>query len=236
MEKQSKEKRHSYTREFKLKVSDWYMSSGKNIASTAQMFGVDRKQVRTWLKNKIIQQQKHSSKASERGCNAKYPIMEDALYAEYKEARAKGKFLKIWWFNTRAKQLLKDHYPDKEPKCSDQWFMRFCRRYGVALRRKSYIAQTDPKQLAPAITKFHSNLLRVGRRGVYQTKDIANMDQAPLPFVLDDGKTYADKGSSEVWCVSGSSDLDKRQSSVQLTICADGDPTFVHLLYFVEKA
>ena len=88
------------------------------------MFGVDRKQVRTWLKNEeIIQQQKHSSKASGRGCTAKYPIMEDALYAEYKEARAKGKFLKRWWFNTRAKQLLKDHYPGKELKCSDQWFM-----------------------------------------------------------------------------------------------------------------
>ena len=75
------------------------------------MFGVDRKQVRTWLKNEeIIQQQKHSSKASGRGCTGKYPIMEGALYAEYKEARAKGKFLKRWWFNTRAKQLLKDHY------------------------------------------------------------------------------------------------------------------------------
>ena len=54
--------------------------------------------------------------------------------------------------------------------------MRFCRRYGVALRRKTHAAQTDPKQLAPAITKFHSKLLRVHRRGVYQTKDIANMD------------------------------------------------------------
>ena len=95
MEKQSKKKRHSYTREFKLKVSYWYMNNGKNMARTAQMFRVDRKQVRTWLKNEeIIHQQKHSSKASARGCTAKYPIMEDALYAEYKEARAKGKFLK----------------------------------------------------------------------------------------------------------------------------------------------
>ena len=85
------------------------------------MFGVDRKQVRTWLKNEeIIQQQKHSSKASGRSCTAKYPIMENALHAEYKEARAKGKFLKRWWLNTRAKQLLKDHYPGKELKCSDQ--------------------------------------------------------------------------------------------------------------------
>ena len=47
MEKQSKKKRHSYARESKLKVSDWYMKNGKNIARTAQMFGVDRKQVRT---------------------------------------------------------------------------------------------------------------------------------------------------------------------------------------------
>ena len=92
------------------------------------MFGVDRKQVRTLLKNEeIIQQQKHSSKASGTGCAAKYPIMEDALYAEYKEARAKGKFFKRWWFNTRTNQLPKDHYPGKELKCSDQWFMRFSR-------------------------------------------------------------------------------------------------------------
>ena len=91
------------------------------------MFGVDRKQVRTWLKNEeIIQQQKHSSKGSVRGCTTKYSIMEDALYAEYKEARAKESFLKIWWLNTRVKQLLKDNYPVKELKCSDQCFMRFC--------------------------------------------------------------------------------------------------------------
>ena len=62
------------------------------------------------------------------------------------------------------------------------------------------------------------------------------MDQTPLPFVRDDGKTYADKGSSEVWCVSGSSGLDTRQCIVQLTIFADGVPRVVRLLYFGEKA
>ena len=87
--------------------------------------------------------------------------------------------------------------------------MRFYQRYGVALRRKTHAAQTDAKQLAPAIGKFHSKLLRVHRRGVYQTKDITNMDQTALPLVLDDGKTYVDKGSSEAWCVPGSSGLDK---------------------------
>ena len=86
MEKQSKKKRYSYTHGFKLKVSDWYMNNRKNIARTAQMFGVD---FLVEKNEEIIQQQKHFSKASGRGFTAKYPIMEDALYAEYKEARAK---------------------------------------------------------------------------------------------------------------------------------------------------
>ena len=73
------------------------------------MFRVDQRQVRTWLKNQeIIQQQKHSTKASGRDCTANNSIMEDALYAEYKEARAKGKFLKRWWFNSRVKQLIQN--------------------------------------------------------------------------------------------------------------------------------
>ena len=67
------------------------------------------------------------------------------------------------------------------------------------LCEEKHAAQTDPKQLAPAITKFHLKLLRVLGRGVYQTKDIANMNQTPPPFVLEDGKTCADNGSNEVW-------------------------------------
>ena len=49
METQSNKKRNSYAREFKLKVSDWYMNNRRNIARTSQMIGVDRKQVRTWI-------------------------------------------------------------------------------------------------------------------------------------------------------------------------------------------
>ena len=101
--------------------------------------------------------------------------------------------------------------------------------------KKTHAAQTDPKQLAPAITKFHSKLLRVHKRGAYQTKDIANMDQTPLQSVLDDRKTYAAKGSSEVWCVPGSSGLDMRQCSVQLTIFADGVPCVRSLVIFRAK-
>ena len=113
--------------------------------------------------------------------------------------------------------------------------MRFFRLYGVVLRRKTHAAQADPKQLAPEITKFHSKLLRVHRHSVYQTKDIANMDQTPLPSLLDDRKTYVDKGSSEVWCVPGTSGLDMWQCSMLLTIFADGVPRVYPLVIFRVK-
>ena len=48
------------------------------------------------------------------------------------------------------------------------------------------------------------------------------MDQTPLPFVMDDNRTYEKTGASEVWIASGQSGLEKRQCTVQLTIFADG--------------
>ena len=80
-----------------------------------------------------------------------------------------------------------------------------------------------------------SKVLLTRRRGIYQMKDIANMDQTPLPFVMDDGKTNADKGSSEVWCATHGSVLDRRQCSVQLTIFADGKSRAKPLVIFRGK-
>ena len=41
------------------------------------------------------------------------------------------------------------------------------------------------------------------------------MDQVPLPFVMDDGVTYEEKGAKEVWTQSRPSGLDKCQATVQ---------------------
>ena len=61
------------------------------------------------------------------------------------------------------------------------------------------------------------------------------MDQTPLSSLLDDRKTYADKGSSEVWCLPGTSGLDMWQCSMLLTIFADGVPRVHPLVIFRAK-
>ena len=177
-----------------------------------------------WVqKGEKITKQKSRSKAVGQGCNKRYPFIEDKLCKEFLDLRKEGRKVKRWWFDTRTKQLMNALYPDvKDLKYSDKWFRRFCKRKNISLRKTTHAAQHAPVNLAATISKFHAKLLRVRRRGNFQLGDIANMDQTPLPFVLDDGKRYDDARSKEVWSASAASALDKRQCTVQLTVFADG--------------
>ena len=83
-----------------------------------------------------------------------------------------------------------------------------CRK-NVSLCRRTHAAQHAPRSLRGALCKFHANLFRVRRRGKFELSDIANMDQTPLPFVLDEGNTYNNKGEKEIWCATAPSGLDK---------------------------
>ena len=64
-------------------------------------------------------------------------------------------------------------------------------------------------------------MLRLKNTGNFKASDLATMDQTPLPFVLDDGKTYDKKGGKEVWEQNGQSGLNKKQATLQLTVFAD---------------
>ena len=48
------------------------------------------------------------------------------------------------------------------------------------------------------IEEFHASVLRERKCGVYSLKDLANMDQTPLPFVVDDNRAYDHTGAKEV--------------------------------------
>ena len=47
------------------------------------------------------------------------------------------------------------------------------------------------------------------------------MDQTPLPFVIDDNRTYEETGADKVWIASDQLGLRKLQSTVSLTIFAN---------------
>ncbi len=102
--------------------------------------------------------------------------------------------------------------------------------------------QKEPEDKRSAVQGFHLNIRRtalegqsVSSLGQWTTRNIANMDQTPLPFTFTDGETYADTGERSVWVHGGQSGLDKRQCTVQLTTFADGEPGVKPLLIFKGK-
>ena len=216
--KRCKLRRKSYAREFKLNIVTWFHKNGNNFHQTSQHFNLNRKQVRYWVEaEEKIRKQKLNAKAPGRGRKSRFPEAKKQLNNEFLKMRSEGKAVKRWWFSVQARQLIA-----KEFKFSDRWFYGFCRRHCISLRRKTHTTQKSPAELKNATEMFHGKLLCERRKGTFSVADIANMDQTPLPFVMNDGKTYNQTGSKENWCASGSSGLEKRQCTVQLTIFADG--------------
>ena len=72
--------------------------------------------------------------------------------------------------------------------------------------------------------------------GQYELRDIASMDQTPLPFVLNGGKEYETQGDKTVWHRGRASGLDKWQCTAQLTIFADGVPRVKPLLIYIYSS
>ena len=113
---------------------------------------------------------------------------------------------------------------------SKHWFERFQERWKISLRSATNRAQEEPSSKEALVRNFHR---RIRQEGEFELRNIANMDQTPLPFDLNSGKTYANKGSKTVWCRSvGRSGTDKRQATVQLTVYADGRPRVKLLVIF----
>jgi hypothetical protein len=68
--------------------------------------------------------------------------------------------------------------------------------------------------------------------GRFKLSEIANMDQTPLPFEFNEGRTYAKKGSKTIWIKEQRSGWNKRQATLQLCVHADGLPHTPPLLMF----
>ena len=126
--------------------------------------------------------------------------------------------MKMWWINTRVPQLLTELYSSATNfKISEQWFRRSQRWHSISLPVTTHASQKDPASLCNALRGVHTNIVETRKSGSSTLADIANIDQTPLLFILDDHRTYDHTGVQEVWCASGPSGLDMRQCTVQLT-------------------
>ena len=86
-------------------------------------------------------------------------------------------------------------------------------------------AQKQLHENEEAIWKFHQEIHQTQypsdsdgpEEDRFKLYEIANVDQTPFPFAFNQGPTYETTNSSIVWVSGGSSGLDKRQCTEQLT-------------------
>ena len=133
-------------------------------------------------------------------------------------------------------------------KGSNSWFQRFKKRHGLVLRRRTDKKKNSADEGREIIQKFHKNLrksLKTHRRrnkssidpkyGRWTPGNRYNVDQVPLPFVVDQGAIYVTVGNKQVWVSQPSSGLDKRQATLQHCIRTEGDQNVKPALVFRGK-
>ena len=115
-------------------------------------------------------------------------------------------------------------------KASNNWFQRFKRRHKISLRRRTNKKKNAANDGRETIQRFHRDLRKAvqskRRRdmpfvadetyGQWLPKNRLNVDQVPLPFVVEQDQTYEFEGSKQVWISQPGSGLDKRQATLQL--------------------
>ena len=182
----------------------------------------------------------------------KYPLAAKLLIAEFKLRRAKGSKISKLWLKTKMKQKIESCYGKEVAdkfKASNNWFQRFKRRHKISLRRRTNKKKNAANDGRETIQRFHRDLRKAvqskRRRdmsfvadetyGRWLPKNRLNVDQVPLPFVVEQDQTYEFEGNKQVWISQPGSGLDKRQATLQLCIKAEGEQTVKPAIIFRGK-
>ena len=237
------------------------ISKKKNpIQYVANKMKVNKSLISKWCKNtkeKLSEYREKNIGSSRTPCRVRrnadlsakllrYPLAEAVAVEEYKLRRDRGGKVTKQWLRTRMKVALRLKYGDEAAdqfKGSKNWLYRYTKRNDISVRRRTNKKQQSSKEKIEIIQDFHRKLRKAvqsrrQRDPAFDTKwgrwlscNRWNVDQVPLPFVVDQDRTYADKGAQSVWIAQPGSGLEKRQATLQLVIRPEGEqsvkPTIV---------
>ena len=144
----------------------------------------------------------------------RYPHATKLLVAEFKLRRAQGSKNSKLWMKSKMKKKIEMGYGKEAAdkfKASDNWFQRFKQRNNVSLRCRTNKKQHSADAAREKILEFHRNLrkaVKSKRRrsnavpdrkyGRWMPKQRFNVNQVPLPFVVEQDRTYDFSGSEQI--------------------------------------
>jgi transposase-like protein len=179
-------KRRQWNVREKLMIVHYFENNG-SVRGTAKRFNIQPKQLRDWKNKKqnLLATSPHVIKLH-LGKPAKYPKLEDDLFAWISEKRANGNAVTQKFITSKAISLSKSpEFLINNPgivgfKFSSQWLDGFLGRYDLSNRRRTTVAQKLPSELIEIQNIFLSYVMYLRIHNKYQLKYIGNMDETPL--------------------------------------------------------
>ena len=136
-----------------------------------------------------------------------FPKADEALYQLFCKRRKAGRPVSIRWLLLKYKFYVNKYYPDKPCKANKTVVKRWCRKYKVVQRRKTNKKRESREDRLAACRLYHWQ--NISKRssgeqvdGVYgriKPVNTFSLDQSPVPFALQSGVTYEQRGVTEVW-------------------------------------
>lgn len=169
--------RRGFNLAYKLKVIKTCESLSNNISQTASIFGLHRRTVRLWCKNKASYSQlnyKMSRFNNSHQERSLYPEIELQLKNWIIERRQSGACVNT--VNLRAKsKIIASELGNSNFKASNGWMDKFLKRKKFVLRRVTSSGRDLPKNSPEILRKFIANAAQTVSKS--SLSEIYNMDE-----------------------------------------------------------
>jgi len=175
----------------------------------------------------------------------KYVRLYSELLTEVRKARSRGYLVNFNWIWTKARKIYRKQ--EDNPDANEHVVTTFLRRYNIRMRARQRNRKYSKEHFRVALTKWHGStrerLVRTGLNDDYDQKwgrfrptNRFNVDQSPLPFVIDHKRTYEiiekkKQRYNKVWIQQPGSGLDKRQCTLQVCIRAEGEQPKLAIIF-----
>uniref|UniRef100_A0A672HC27 HTH CENPB-type domain-containing protein n=1 Tax=Salarias fasciatus TaxID=181472 RepID=A0A672HC27_SALFA len=175
----NKQQRRSYDANFKLMVINAAESS--NYCQAARRYGVAECRVRYWRAQKERLQNANTMRKAFRGPKSGLFREIDRRVSEYvSEKRNEGMPITRAVIQLKALEIANElKIPPTEFKASLGWCKRMMRRNGLALRRKTSLAQRLPSDFREKLLSYQRYVLGLRKKHHYPLDQMGNTDQTP---------------------------------------------------------
>jgi hypothetical protein len=188
----------SYGANFKLMVMK-HAEETSNCAA-ARKFGVTELNVRRWRKQKELLKGANSARKPFRGPkHGNFNAVDEKVLESVLEKRKNG--LPVTRETIRMKALeIATHLkiPRQDFKASNGWAVRFMRRKGLALRRRTTLVQKLPTDYVEKLIAYQRHIINLRRKHDYLLRQIGNTDETLVFFDMPANITVDTKGSKSV--------------------------------------